>query len=186
MSKLYDVVSSNEDQIRSEWMREMATSVRRGDLISEKELNDQSRELLTSIVQGLKSGDNDLANPAWTHAKERGSVLDRRCVFPLGQENAAALAVRRSVVWVELDGLGQILLGLGVILRFQPRQAPHPQGINMVGLQLKGLAGKRDARIEVLFAQSLVGLQSQVRRGFHGAGLFRAAKETEGREQQVR
>ena len=70
MSKLYDVVSSNEDQIRSEWMREMATSVRRGDLISEKELNDQSRELLTSIVQGLKSGDNDLANPAWTHAKE--------------------------------------------------------------------------------------------------------------------
>ena len=70
MSKLYDVVSSNENQIRTEWLKEMTTSVRRGDLISEKELNDQTRELFTSIIQGLESGDNDLSNPAWRHAKE--------------------------------------------------------------------------------------------------------------------
>lgn len=67
---LADIVSANEEQIRAEWLRGMTSSVRRGDLISEKELSDQSRELLSAIVQGLNSGDIDLSSPAWGRAKE--------------------------------------------------------------------------------------------------------------------
>lgn len=143
MSKLYDVVSSNEDQIRTEWLREMSTSVRRSDLISEKELNDQSREVLTSIVQGMKSGDNDVSNPAWGHAKEllegisvsrakQGFTPAETATFILSLKQAMFAAIQRDggkgaetafqTVWAAtrlLDSLALITVNATITAREQ-------------------------------------------------------------------
>jgi rsbT co-antagonist protein RsbR len=100
MSKLYDIVSSNEDQIRTEWMGAMTSSVKRGDLMSEKELNDQSRELLSSIVQGMKSGDSDLSKATWRNAKdilESISVSRAKQGFNPGETATYVLSLKQPI-----------------------------------------------------------------------------------------
>jgi rsbT co-antagonist protein RsbR len=71
MSKLPQIIRRNEDQIRSAWLSQVSASVRRTDLISDKEFQSQSRELLTSIAEGVESGDvAHLDGAAWNHARE--------------------------------------------------------------------------------------------------------------------
>lgn len=71
MSKLPEILSRHENQIHAEWLKHMAGAVRRGDLMTDSELKEQSRELLTAIVAGTKSGDvTKLDGAAWTPARE--------------------------------------------------------------------------------------------------------------------
>ena len=71
MSRLPEILRQHESEINSNWLREMTSAVRRSDLLSEKQLQGESKELLTAIVEGARSGDvANLENPAWKHAKE--------------------------------------------------------------------------------------------------------------------
>jgi rsbT co-antagonist protein RsbR len=71
MSKLPEILSRHENQIHTEWLKHMAGAVRRGDLMTDSELKEQSRDLLTAIVAGTKSGDvTRLDGAAWTPARE--------------------------------------------------------------------------------------------------------------------
>jgi rsbT co-antagonist protein RsbR len=71
MNELAEIISKNEDAIRTEWIRNMSKSVQRADLISKAELDDQCRTLLSAIVQGVKtSGPVDLTASGWTAARE--------------------------------------------------------------------------------------------------------------------
>lgn len=71
MSKLPEILSRHENQIHAEWLKHMAGAVRRGDLMTDSELKEQSRDLLTAIVAGTKSGDvTKLDGAAWTPARE--------------------------------------------------------------------------------------------------------------------
>jgi rsbT co-antagonist protein RsbR len=71
MSRLPEILRQHESEINANWLREMTSAVRRSDLLSEKQLQGESKELLTAIVEGAKSGGvANLENPAWEPAKE--------------------------------------------------------------------------------------------------------------------
>ncbi|HET6934906.1 MAG TPA: STAS domain-containing protein [Candidatus Angelobacter sp.] len=71
MSKLPEILSRHENEIHAEWLKHMAGAVRRGDLMTDSELKEQSRDLLTAIVAGTKSGDvTKLDGAAWGPARE--------------------------------------------------------------------------------------------------------------------
>jgi RsbT co-antagonist protein rsbRD N-terminal domain len=60
MSKLPEMINKHQEEIRTDWLKQMNSSVRRADLMSNEELDAQSRELMSAIAKGVKSG--DLAN----------------------------------------------------------------------------------------------------------------------------
>ena len=71
MSKLPEIIRRHEEQIRSAWLAQVSSAVRRTDLMTDKEFQSQSRELLASIAEGSESGDiTHLDSGAWTHARE--------------------------------------------------------------------------------------------------------------------
>lgn len=71
MNDLAEIISQNEDQIRSEWIRTMSKSTERGDLISKTELNEQCRNILRAIVEGIKtSGPTEISATGWNTARE--------------------------------------------------------------------------------------------------------------------
>lgn len=71
MSKLPEIIRRHEDQIRSAWLTQIGSAVRRTDLMTDKEFQSQSRELLASIAEGSQSGDiTHLDSGAWNHARE--------------------------------------------------------------------------------------------------------------------
>lgn len=71
MSKLPETLARHQTEIYADWMKQMTVAVRRVDLMNDIELREQSRELLTAIVNGTKSGDiTNLDGNAWTAARE--------------------------------------------------------------------------------------------------------------------
>jgi rsbT co-antagonist protein RsbR len=71
MSELADIISRNEEQIRTEWIRDMAKSLQRGDLMSGTELAEQSKAVLAALVKGVKTSDSsDISAAAWSGARE--------------------------------------------------------------------------------------------------------------------
>jgi hypothetical protein len=51
MNELADIIVRNEDQIRTEWLRDMVKSIQRTDLISKAELEEQSGAVLGAVVK---------------------------------------------------------------------------------------------------------------------------------------
>jgi rsbT co-antagonist protein RsbR len=71
MSKLGEIISRNEDRIRTEWMKEMTSTVQRADLMSSAELQEQSAALLKGIAKGLSSSQGkDIASADWAPVRE--------------------------------------------------------------------------------------------------------------------
>lgn len=71
MSKLPELISKHQEAIRADWLKQMSSAVRRADLMSNEEMEAQSRELLTAIANGAKSGEiTNLDGPAWGPARE--------------------------------------------------------------------------------------------------------------------
>ena len=71
MSKLPEIIRRHEEQIRSAWLAQISSAIRRTDLMTDKEFQSQSRELLSSIAEGSQSGDiSHLDSAAWNHARE--------------------------------------------------------------------------------------------------------------------
>jgi rsbT co-antagonist protein RsbR len=76
---IHDVVSSNEEAILQEWMREqVAATTRRADLIGEHQLRDQSREFLAGFREAVATGDvGQFASPAWAPLRELLASISR-------------------------------------------------------------------------------------------------------------
>lgn len=71
MAKLGEIISRNEERIRTDWINDMAKSVQRADLISKVELDEQARTLLNAIVEGTSSSrPEDVNGQAWSTARE--------------------------------------------------------------------------------------------------------------------
>jgi len=71
MSKLAEMINKYQDEIRADWLKQMAGSVSRADLMTKEELDMQSRELMDAIAMGARSGEmTTLDGPAWGQAKE--------------------------------------------------------------------------------------------------------------------
>src|SRR5215469_4065968 len=71
MNELAEIISQNEEQIRSEWLRDMAKSLQRADLMSKAELEEQSRAVLNAVVEGVRSsGPTNFASKGWSTGRE--------------------------------------------------------------------------------------------------------------------
>jgi rsbT co-antagonist protein RsbR len=71
MNKLGEIISRNEERIRTAWIADMGRSVQRNDLISKVELEEQTRGVLNAIAKGTQSADpSDISTPPWTPARE--------------------------------------------------------------------------------------------------------------------
>jgi rsbT co-antagonist protein RsbR len=76
MSKLPEMINKHNEEIRADWLKQMSTAVRRADLISNEELESQSRELMDAIAMGARSGDvTNLDGPAWDQARDTLSAI---------------------------------------------------------------------------------------------------------------
>jgi rsbT co-antagonist protein RsbR len=71
MSKLAEIISRNEEGIRTDWLNSMSKSVQRTDLMSKTEREEQGRALLSALVKGVKSDESaELTNSGWDDAKD--------------------------------------------------------------------------------------------------------------------
>ncbi|HZU33043.1 MAG TPA: STAS domain-containing protein [Candidatus Angelobacter sp.] len=71
MSKLPEIIGKHQEAIRTDWLKQMNSAVRRSDLISNEEVDSQSRELMAGIVSGAKSGDiSNIDGPAWDPVRD--------------------------------------------------------------------------------------------------------------------
>lgn len=71
MNQLAEIISRNEEQIRTQWIDGMSKSVQRSDLISKVELDEQCRSILKAIVAGVRSsGPLDVSVAGWDTARE--------------------------------------------------------------------------------------------------------------------
>lgn len=71
MSDLAEIISRNQDQIRSDWIRDMSQTVQRTDLISKTELEEQCGKLLDAVAAGVRSSEQgETSGPGWREARE--------------------------------------------------------------------------------------------------------------------
>jgi rsbT co-antagonist protein RsbR len=71
MNDLAEIISQNEEGLRSDWIRTMSVAVGRTDLISKTELDNQCASILGAIVEGVRtSGPENLAGSGWNSARD--------------------------------------------------------------------------------------------------------------------
>jgi rsbT co-antagonist protein RsbR len=132
MNELADIVVRNEDQIRAEWIGDMAKSLQRADLMSKAELQEQSRAVLTAVVEGVRtSGPTDFSGKGWNSAREllqeisssrarQGFTPTEVATFVLSLKQPLFTAIRREqsrdqdklfdTVWVATEMLDRLAL----------------------------------------------------------------------------
>lgn len=71
MSDLADIISRNEEQIRSEWIRDIHQTLQRGDLMSKAELEEQCTALLSAVAEAVRSSESeDVMTAGWRQPRE--------------------------------------------------------------------------------------------------------------------
>jgi rsbT co-antagonist protein RsbR len=70
MLKMTDMLQQHEDQILTEWLREMAAATRRSDLMTDAELTTQAREFLRLLGAALRDGKANMSGNAWKAVSE--------------------------------------------------------------------------------------------------------------------
>jgi rsbT co-antagonist protein RsbR len=71
MSDLAEIISQNEDKLRSQWIRTMSSAVKRADLISKSEVDEQCTAILRALVEGVKtSGPSNINGEGWNSARD--------------------------------------------------------------------------------------------------------------------
>ncbi|HUN63816.1 MAG TPA: STAS domain-containing protein [Candidatus Sulfotelmatobacter sp.] len=63
--RLAEVISSHEDAILADWIKEMSAAARGSDLMKDGELRSQCTQFLRLLRQGVESGNLDLESVAW-------------------------------------------------------------------------------------------------------------------------
>jgi rsbT co-antagonist protein RsbR len=129
-TKLPEILNRHEAEILAQWVEEQAKAVgRRPDLISQKDLQEESREFLRLVTHALQAGGLDITASSWAAVRERLQALSRSralqgfspaetatFVFSLKQpvfaqiraatRDAERLADETWAVTLLLDGLG--------------------------------------------------------------------------------
>ena len=108
MSKLAEMINKYQNEIRADWLKQMAGSVSRADLMTKEELDMQSRELMDAIAMGARSGEiTNLDGPAWSQVREvlssisasrakQGFSTSETATFVLSLKQPIFNAVRRE------------------------------------------------------------------------------------------
>ena len=75
---LADVLARHEKDIFDEWIAaQLGSAGSRPDLVTEKDLRDQSREFLLRLREAAGTGVDDVAGPAWTPVRELLATVSR-------------------------------------------------------------------------------------------------------------
>ena len=95
MNDLAEIISQNEDRLRSEWIRTMSNAVQRADLISKAELDEQCGSILKAVVEGVKtSGVQNLNGAGWNSARDLlGSISASRARLGLSSSDVATFVL---------------------------------------------------------------------------------------------
>ncbi len=71
MTRIPEVLKKYESAILEDWIKEMASSIRRGDLIRDEELREQSRSLLDNMTSAAQRGSLDnLSGSDWAGTRD--------------------------------------------------------------------------------------------------------------------
>jgi len=75
-SKITDLLQENESGLLADWVKEQLATYRRRDLMDDAQLENQSAELLRSIVNAARKGDvTDISGPEWSAVRDQLSEI---------------------------------------------------------------------------------------------------------------
>ena len=77
VTALATILSQNEPEILTEWVKNMSAATRRGDLIKEAELRQQCSQFLSLIRRALEVAGPNFQNSAWDGAREMLGDISR-------------------------------------------------------------------------------------------------------------
>lgn len=78
MSRIPQILKKHEVEILDSWIKEMASSTRRGDLMRDDELRDQCRQLLYALTQATQNGNlTTVEGPNWEGTRDLLRELSR-------------------------------------------------------------------------------------------------------------
>ncbi|HET7346708.1 MAG TPA: STAS domain-containing protein [Acidobacteriaceae bacterium] len=109
MSDLADIISRNEQQIRSEWIGDLHQTVQRSDLMSKAEMEEQCSALLSAVTEAVRSsGSEDVMTAGWRQTREyleeisasrarQGFTATEVATFVLSLKRPLFSAIRRDM-----------------------------------------------------------------------------------------
>jgi len=78
MSRVPEVIRKHESEILQSWLKEMAASARRADLLNDRDLQAQSGALLSLLVDAMKSGNmTDVRGQEWSRVRDHLAEISR-------------------------------------------------------------------------------------------------------------
>ena len=78
MSRVPEIIRKHEADILQNWMKEMANSTRRSDLLNDRDLLSQSSVLLSLMVEAMKSGNMaDFRGHEWNRVRDHLAEISR-------------------------------------------------------------------------------------------------------------
>lgn len=106
MSSFHQIIQSNESEILSDWLYEMAAAIRRTDLMGDVELKQQATELLRLLTEGSQTS-ADVQSEAFAQTREflkeiarsrteRGFTPSETAMFVLSLKQPVFNALRRA------------------------------------------------------------------------------------------
>lgn len=76
-AKFVEILGKREDQILTEWMKEMTGATRRGDLIKDSDLRAECAQFLKLMAQATAAAGTDFQSPAFDAMREMLSDVSR-------------------------------------------------------------------------------------------------------------
>lgn len=78
MSRVPEIIRKNEPEILQNWMKEMAVTTRRADLVNDRDLLSQSSVLLSLLAESMKSGGiSDFRGQEWSRVRDHLAEISR-------------------------------------------------------------------------------------------------------------
>lgn len=110
MSKLPDMIRRHQHDLQAAWLQQMSAATRRSDLMKDAEAQNQARDFLAALAEGLRNGSlTDIDTPAWENVRELlRSISSSRAVqgFTPSETATFILAFKQPLFQVVRKELG--------------------------------------------------------------------------------
>src|SRR4051794_9157873 len=130
MSKIPQVLRENEQEILTEWVKDMTSAARRSDLMNDQEFKQQSTRFLQLLLEAVQSGDvSDVNGGAFSPLRDflgnlsvsrarQGFTPSETATFIFSLKKPLAAALRRSLqaneVFTDMQAVNDLLDKLGL------------------------------------------------------------------------
>ena len=106
---LSEVLAKHEAAVLDEWIQQMSSATRRGDLIKDVDLRAQCTRFLKLLRQGIESGNLDLQSPSWQPVRDLLTEISRTRAqqgFTPSQTATFVLSVKNPLFALLRDQMG--------------------------------------------------------------------------------